>query len=890
MKKIFILTISLISGIGLLLVLWSSVLAVPEPGVNTGITVDEGSSGNIISNAMLMVSDTVEVTYILDAAPLHGSLNLTGTPLNSNDTFTQSNIDNSLLTYNHDDSETPSTDVFTFSIQGSISPTLLNQPFKINILPVNDPPTANPDTIYVLEGESVNVTDNGGTLATNDTDPDSSTLTVTTTPIDSPAFTSAFTLGTSGSFNYVHDDSENFSDSFIYQICDEEPLCDTATATVIITPVVDIAPTLNAIGPFSIPENIMNGGSVGTVTATDVEVSPGAYDTLNFSITAVDPPGNVFQINNSTGLITIIDSSQINYETNKTYTLTVQVKDSGNFIDTGQAIVNITNVDEPPNIPDGQEFFVNENSTVFTSSNQVVATDPENDIVDYSIISGNPGNNLFELNNGTGELSVNPSKANLLDFETQDTYILTIRVEDAKGLSNANDVTITLNDINEPPIFNDFQTSINENRPNGFSLTPFPYGNTILKDPEGDALTFKILSGSGSTAFTINENTGQITVADTTQLNFEITPTFSLVVEAKEADPPDFFTDTASITININNINEAPIIAPNQSFPLPENSPNTTTVGTVAATDQDAADFGNLTYAITNGNASGTFSIDNNGVIKVADNSALDFEQTQLFNLEITVTDSNWDGLGAKQDMENVRINISNVNENPSITSGQSFTIVGFSPNGTEVGTVNADDPDFGDTLMYAIVGGNIDSAFKINSSTGKITVNNRDALDFDVIQVFNLAVRVTDALGLPSTNEPVVINLTEPPIYTTFIPLLLNNYPTDEPNDSCAQAFGIGTNTTYSFLPEDVEDWYKFTLTSSKSTNVVLSNYQVGGQIIAYRGNCGSLQFLQNNGNFLSTKTLNLGNLSAGTYFIRVVTDPPFSSTTKYNLIINTP
>ncbi|KAA3662590.1 MAG: cadherin repeat domain-containing protein, partial [Chloroflexi bacterium] len=872
-------------------------------------------------------------------------------------------------------------------------------------------------------------------------------------------------------------------------------------ATIIITGVVDITPTLSATGPFTIPENIVDGGSVGTVTALDEEVDPGTYDTLTFSITTVEPPTNVFKINNSTGLITVTNNGEIDFETIDTYTLTVQVQDSGGFTDIEQVIVNISNIDEKPTVPGGQEFFVNENSTVFTSSNQVIATDPENDIVDYSITD--PTDDLFFINNGSGELSVNILKADLLDFETQDTYVLTIEVSDAQGLTNANNITIKLNDINEPPIFNNFTTNIDENRPNGFSLSPFPYNISILKDPEGDDLDFKIVGGSGATAFSINENSGQITVGDATQLNFENTQSFSLIVEAKEASGTDLFSDTATITIDINNINEAPVINPNQAFNIPENSPNNTIVDTVIVddedeaddienlnfaitngnasstfsidnngvikvsnnseldheqnpsftleitvtdsnwdgqgtkqdvetitinlndinespvfndfqtsinenrpngfslspfpydntilmdpelddldfqiiggtgstaftinensgqimvndstqlnyedtqsfsliveakeatgtdlfsdsstitidinnineapvinpnqlfniqensanntrvdtvvfNDEDTADIGNLIFAITDGDSSGTFSIDNNGEIKVANNSALDFEQIQSFNLEITVTDSNWDSQGPKQDVETIIINVDNQNEQPTINSGQSFTIEGFSTNGTEVGTVIASDPDFGDTFEYEIIGGDDKGAFKIDSITGKITVNKRDELDFDKIQVFTLAVQVTDRLGKKSTND-VIINLTKPSTYFTFVPLLLNNYRVDEPNDNCAQAYGISTNQSLWFLPEDGEDWYKFTLTSSKSVEVVLSNYQAEGQIIAYQGSCGNLGNppIGHNGDFSSTKTMNLGTLSAGTYFIRVVTDPPYGST-PYNLIIN--
>ena len=42
---------------------------------------------------------------------------------------------------------------------------------------------------------------------------------------------------------------------------------------------------------------------------------------------------------------------------------------------------------------------------------------------------------------------------------------------------------------------------------------------------------------------------------------------------------------------------------------------------------------------------------------------------------------------------------------------------------GTVVGSVSASDPDAGDSLSYAITGGDPTGVFAINSATGEITV-----------------------------------------------------------------------------------------------------------------------------------------------------------------------
>lgn len=123
---------------------------------NTGITVDEVDSGDILSTALLVedVDNTPdEVIFTITAAPTHGSLELSGYPIGSGDTFSQVDINNVLLSYVHDGSETIS-DSFDFNA-GDGTTTLAGQTFNIMINPVNDPPIANAGPDQVVERNSV---------------------------------------------------------------------------------------------------------------------------------------------------------------------------------------------------------------------------------------------------------------------------------------------------------------------------------------------------------------------------------------------------------------------------------------------------------------------------------------------------------------------------------------------------------------------------------------------------------------------------------------------------------------------------------------------------------------------------------------------------------------
>jgi hypothetical protein len=158
-------------------------------------------------------------------------------------------------------------------------------------------------------------------------------------------------------------------------------------------------------------------------------------------------------------------------------------------------------------------------------------------------------------------------------------------------------------------------------------------GVVSASDPDaGDVLGYAITAGNVGSAFAINPLTGQITVAGA--LDFESQAQYVLTVTVTDdADPA--LSDTATITIDLTDVNEAPL-AVDAGFSVAENSAALTVVGTVAASDPDAGDV--LGYAITTGNVGSAFAIDPlTGEITVA--GTLDFETLAEYILTITVTD-----------------------------------------------------------------------------------------------------------------------------------------------------------------------------------------------------------------------------------------------------------
>lgn len=123
---------------------------------------------------------------------------------------------------------------------------------------------------------------------------------------------------------------------------------------------------------------------------------------------------------------------------------------------------------------------------------------------------------------------------------------------------------------NNPPEFTSFGPySIDENSPNGSFV-----GDVDANDGDGGSndadLSYSIIGGTGQSVFSIN-NSGIVSVADSNQLDYETTQSFSLQVDAYDG----VHHTSQNVTINVNDLAE--ITAPVITYPANGSTINTTT-------------------------------------------------------------------------------------------------------------------------------------------------------------------------------------------------------------------------------------------------------------------------------------------------------------------------
>ena len=198
-------------------------------------------------------------------------------------------------------------------------------------------------------------------------------------------------------------------------------------------------------------------------------------------------------------------------------------------------------------------MFVVNNRPSLTVDNALVTSDEgqivqnsgsfdDLDLSDTSSITASVGSVVHDVGN-SGNWS--------WTFDTtdgpDDSQTVTITATDSNGAVTTTTFSLVVNNL--APIAEDASFDVIENSTNGTSVGVF-----VASDPGADTLMYGISGGTGTGVLAIDSATGEITVVDVTQLDYETTPILSLEVTVTDDDGA---TSTADVTINL--LNQASI-------------------------------------------------------------------------------------------------------------------------------------------------------------------------------------------------------------------------------------------------------------------------------------------------------------------------------------------
>ncbi len=451
-------------------------------------------------------------------------------------------------------------------------------------------------------------------------------------------------------------------------------------------------------------------------------------DDLTFMITDGDSDG-VFAIS-EIGEITVSDSGILDYETVRTYTLTVEISDGSDTV-TAIITVNVEDADEGTLILDDQILSVNENSGdgAVVGSLVVIASSPSS--LTYLITGGNT-DGIFTVDENAGLIRIGDGSR--LDHETTPSHALTVEVTDGVNTASAT-ITVNVNDVDEAVL-----TATDQTFPIREGNDPGTLVGTVTASSPNDTLTYQITGGNTDGVFTIHGETGEITVSG--ELDYETTPTHTLTVEISDGTG----AITVTVTVNVTDVAEVVLSVGDQTFPVAKSSPAGTVVGSVRAVGA-----GTLAYAITDGNAGDVFTM-NGRTGEITVSGELDYETTPSWSLTVEVSD------GTESATATITVTLTDVDEETLVVGDQTFLVEENRGPGTSVGMVFASTPE--GSLTFGITGGNIGNAFSIDRLNGELTVGEGGPLDYETLPLYLLTVEVSD--GRNTRTASVTVSVTD--------------------------------------------------------------------------------------------------------------------------------
>ena len=344
----------------------------------------------------------------------------------------------------------------------------------------------------------------------------------------------------------------------------------------------------------------------------------------------------------------------------KTHTRShVNVSD-GTLTDSIDIIINITDIGEnraPAFSGDTATRSIAENTGAGQDiGNPITATDADGDDLEYSL--GGTDASSFSIVSSSGQLRTRVA----LDYESKNQYSVTVSVSDG-SLTDTIAVTINVTDVSEnrAPVFTDGASttrSIAENTGTGQDI-----GSAVgATDADNNSLTYTI-GGTDAASFSIVGASGQLRTR--VALDYESKTQYEVTVSVSDGS----LTDTIAVTINVTDVNEAPVFTDGASTTrsIAENTAAGQNIG--SAVGAEDPENNSLTYSL-GGTDSASFAIvTSSGQLQTK--SALDYESKNQYSVTVSVSDGN----GGSASI-NVTINVTDVNETQATQTDETQTTI----------------------------------------------------------------------------------------------------------------------------------------------------------------------------------------------------------------------
>ncbi|XP_006770135.1 PREDICTED: protocadherin-16 [Myotis davidii] len=290
---------------------------------------------------------------------------------------------------------------------------------------------------------------------------------------------------------------------------------------------------------------------------------------------------------------------------------------------------------------------------------------------------------------------------------------------------------------------------LRENAPPG---TPIASPKAVHTGGSNGPITYSILSGNEKGTFSIQPNTGAITVRLAEGLDFEANPRLRLVLQAESGGA--FAFSVLTLTLQDANDNAPRFLQPHYVAFLPESRPLEGPLLQVEADDLDQGPSGQISYSLAASQpARGLFHVDPaSGTITTT--AILDREIWAETRLVLMATDR---GSPALVGSATLTVMVIDTNDNrPTIPQPWELQVSEDALLGSEIAQVTGNDVDSGPVLWYVLSSSGPQDPFSVGRYGGRVSLTG--PLDFEQCDRYHLQLLAHDGPHEGRANLTVLV------------------------------------------------------------------------------------------------------------------------------------
>ncbi|XP_033125265.1 neural-cadherin-like [Anneissia japonica] len=504
-----------------------------------------------------------------------------------------------------------------------------------------------------------------------------------------------------------------------------------------------------------------------TVSATDADADSG---TIRYSLKGHD--SNYFAIDSTSGMITLLRFLDYEYKTEWHFIAEATDENGAGLTGVTDVLISVTDInDNPPEFNQASyEGEIAENADISTYVMTVSATDadsPAQSNNKYTLEplseSDLPSDGVDGISSFRIEQDGDIFTTIELDREIIDKYYVLVKAEDQSTSESATaTATIIVLDVNDnaPEFYLDpYSQSVLESLPVGDKVVDiFATDEDIGVNAE---LKFTFLSGNEGSEFGITRNPvnkQNAVIYLMKELDFETTVKYDLVIEASD----QVFADTATATINVVNVNEAPVFGQETYFKsVVENNMSNPFI-TVSASDVEGDD---ISYEIDPAtNVEKWLAIDSDTGI-VTQDKPFDREDSPTHNFRVWAIDN---GSPPATGSCTISVTVIDVNDEcPRLEDDYKPKTMENQKPPQVVEIITAKDPDEGVQTPYkfSIVNGDVkegqytvNEAFELETiSDTSAEIRTRKEFDRESQKFYEMEIKTEDNEGISCTSTVTI-------------------------------------------------------------------------------------------------------------------------------------